>query len=373
MAGFSIDRPAGETADAQVAQGAGQTRRLGVVGLGGMAMAHIDGLLKLEGIAISAICDVQQTALDEVGERLGIPSERRHTDYSRLIADDAVDAVVSVTPNALHAEVMRLCLLAGKPFLSEKPFTRTFEEAEELNALFATHPVPAMIGFSYRYTPAFRLVKRMLDEGRIGAVRSFSIQYLQGWGAAVYKTPYVWRFDRNVTGTGTLGDLGAHMIDLAHYLFGTFEELSARLQTLIPERVDPRTGEMATVEVDDFASFQSLMTNGAAGLFQTTRNAIGSGNQLEVSIFGDEGTLMASTERPEEIAWIRVDAETGELVREIRRSPQRERLNQWQDFAAMLAGVPGPGLPDFAVGYENQRVLEAIVRSHEEKRTISLR
>ncbi|CAI6066363.1 Gfo/Idh/MocA family protein [Cohnella sp. JJ-181] len=373
MAGFSIDRPAGESVEALAAPGARQTRRLGVVGLGGMALAHIEGLRKLEGISISAICDVQQSALDQAGERFGIPAEHLHTDYGRLIADDAVDAVVSATPNALHAEVMRLCLLAGKPFLSEKPFTRTYEEAEELNALYATHPVPAMIGFSYRYTPAFRLAKRMLDEGRIGAVRSFSIQYLQGWGAAVYKTPFVWRFDRNVTGTGTLGDLGAHMVDLAHYLFGSFEELSARLQTLIPERIDPRTGEARAVEVDDFASFQSLMANGAAGLFQTTRNAVGSGNQLEASIFGDEGTLMASTERPEEVVWIRVDAETGELVRETRRSPQRERLTQWEDFAAMLNGEPGPGLPDFGAGYENQRVLEAIVRSHEEKRTISLR
>jgi len=349
-----------------------QTRRLGIVGLGGMAMAHIAGLGKLDGIAISALCDVQRTALDETGDRLGIPPERRYTDYGMLIADETVDAVVSVTPNALHAEIMRLCLLAGKPFLSEKPFTRTYEEAKELNRLYGTHPVSAMIGFSYRYTPAFRLARRMLEEGRIGAVRSFSIQYLQGWGAAVYNVPYAWRFDRNVTGTGTLGDLGAHMIDLAHYLFGTFEELSARLQTLIPERADPRTGEARAVEVDDFASFQALMSNGAAGTFQTTRNAIGSGNQLEVAVYGDEGTLLASTERPEELTWIRVDAASGELVRETRVVPKSVRRTQWEDFATMLAGEPGPGLPDFAAGYDNQRVLEAIVRSHEEKRTVSL-
>ncbi|MDG0809973.1 Gfo/Idh/MocA family protein [Cohnella rhizosphaerae] len=372
MAAFSLNDPAGIAAEDRGNRETTTVRKIGVIGLGGMAMAHIEGLGRLEGIAIAAICDVQPSALDQVGERLGIPPERRYTDYSRLIADETVGAVVSVTPNALHADVMRLCLLAGKPFLSEKPFTRTFEEAEELQALYESHPVPAMIGFSYRYTPAFRLAKRMLDEGRIGAVRSFSIQYLQGWGAAVYNTPYVWRFDRSVTGTGTLGDLGAHMVDLAHYLFGPFKELSARLQTLVPERLDPHTGEARKVEVDDFVSFQSLMTNAAAGLFQTTRNAVGSGNQLEVSIFGDEGTLMASTERPEEVLWIRVDAETGELVRETRRSPQRERLNQWEDFAALLAGSPGPGLPGFEAGYANQRVLEAIVRAHEEKRTVSL-
>lgn len=367
MAAFSVDNPV------DGGQASAARRRIGVVGLGGMAMAHIEGLGKLEGVVIAAICDVQPQALSEVGTRLGIPEERRYTDYAKLIADETVDAVVSVTPNALHAEVMRLCLLAGKPFLSEKPFTRTFEEAEELNALFRDHPVDAMIGFSYRYTPAFRLLKQMLDEGRIGAVRSFSIQYLQGWGASVYKTPYVWRFDRNVTGTGTLGDLGAHMIDLAHYWFGGFDELSARLQTLVPERIDPRTGEERAVEVDDFASFQALMTSGAAGLFQTTRNAIGSGNQLEAAVYGDEGTLLASTESPEELTWIRVDAETGDIVRETRRVPQSVRRSQWEDFAAMLAGTPGPGLPDFAAGYDNQRVLEAIVRSHEEKRTVSLR
>src|SRR5690606_24496122 len=128
-----------------------------------------------------------------------------------------------------------------------------------------------MIGFSYRYTPAFRLARQLIQAGKIGRVRTFSMQYLQGWGAAVYRQPYVWRFDKSVAGSGTLGELGSHMIDLAHFLFGRFQELSSQMATLIPERQRAGTDERAKVEVDDFVSFQAFMQNGTAGIFQTTR------------------------------------------------------------------------------------------------------
>ncbi|MBB6671334.1 Gfo/Idh/MocA family protein [Cohnella nanjingensis] len=348
------------------------TIRVGLIGLGSMAQAHVRELEKLPRFRIAAICDVQEAALAEWGERLSVDRTHRHADYRGLIADEEVDAVVSITPNVLHADIMAVCLAANKPFLSEKPFTRTFAEAAELLARYDAHPVSALIGFGYRYTPAFRFAREMLAEGRIGAVRSFSMQYLQGWGAAVYNVPYVWRFDKAVTGTGTLGDLGAHMIDLAHYLFGPFEELSARLQTLIPERKSLSSDEMLEVEVDDFASFQARMTGGAAGIFQTSRNCIGSGNQLEVSIYGDLGTLHASTLAQEQVIWIRLDPDTGELSEQKLQVPSRARRALWEDFAEMLSGESADGLPDFRAGYENQKVLEAIVRSHEAKRTVAL-
>ncbi|MCC3377205.1 Gfo/Idh/MocA family protein [Cohnella sp. REN36] len=349
-----------------------ETIRIGLIGLGDMARAHLRELEKLPQFRVKAICDVRAEELASWGERLGIDPARRHADYAGLIADEEVDAIVSITPNALHAPIMAACLAAGKPFLSEKPFTRTFDEATELLAQYKRNPIAALIGFGYRYTPAFRFARDQLAAGRIGEVRSFSMQYLQGWGSAVYDVPYVWRFDKAVTGTGTLGDLGAHMVDLAHYLFGPFDELSARLQTLIPARRSASSGEMQTVEVDDFASFQARMAGGAAGIFQTSRNCIGSGNQLEVSIYGDLGTLHASTLAQEQLVWIRLDPDTGELSEQKLQVPARVRRALWEDFAALLGGAEPDGVPDFRAGYENQRVLEAIVRSHEAKRTVAL-
>lgn len=346
--------------------------RVGLIGLGGMANAHINGLKNIPEIVISAICDVQESALTKFGEQLGVPDGKRFTDFRQLIQDPEVDAVISVTPNIVHAEIMKACIEAGKPFLSEKPFTMTLEEAEEVKASFDKMPVPSMIGFSYRYTPAFRFARELLQQGKIGKVRSFSVQYLQGWGSVVYNVPFLWRFDKAMTGTGTLGDLGAHMIDLAHYLFGPFQELAAFMETLIPERKSVSSDQFVKVEVDDFASFQARMDNGALGIFQTTRNAIGSGNQLEISIYGDEGTLHASTLNPDQLIWIYVDGETGELAENKLTVPGRVRLSQWEDFAQLLSGTPTDGLPDFTAGYENQRVLEAVIRASASKRTVSM-
>lgn len=346
--------------------------RIGLIGLGGMAESHIREIAKCGGAEVAAICDVNAEALVRVGERLAVPPERQYGSYRQLIADSGVDAVVSVTPNHVHAEIVEACLLAGKPFMAEKPFTRTFGEAERLLKLYEREPVPCMIGFSYRYTPAFRYVRELILTGKIGAVRHFFVQYLQGWGAEPYETAYSWRFDKPISGTGTLGDLGSHMIDMARYLIGEFAELSAQLGTIVRERQERPSGQLRQVEVDDFASFQARMNDGALGVFQTSRNAIGSGNQHEVSVYGELGTLHASTERPEEIVWIRGEEKNGYSSRTIIRVPESVKTTQWADFIGLLNGSPGDRLPVFLDGYRNQQVLDAVIRSDAERRSVSL-
>ncbi|MDF2649256.1 MAG: gfo/Idh/MocA family oxidoreductase [Paenibacillus sp.] len=345
--------------------------RIGLIGLGGMAQAHIRWLTAEGRFELIAVNDVNTEVLDKVGEQLGIPTDKRYSNFVRLIEDPDVDAVVSVTPNHVHADIVRACLQACKPFMAEKPFTRVFEEAVPLLELYEQQPVPAMIGFSYRYTPAFRYARELVREGKLGAVRSFSIQYLQGWGAAQYNTPYVWRFNKEITGTGTLGDLGSHMIDMARFLFGEFQELSAQLHTVISERLDPLTGKMVKIEVDDFASFQARMTGDVMGVFQTTRNAIGSGNQHEVSIYGDNGTIHASTQEQDRLIWIR-EEESGQLAKISLEVPKQCKVAQYSDFLAMLEGSVSDGFPGFMDGYRNQEVLDAIVRASELKITIHL-
>jgi predicted dehydrogenase len=344
--------------------------RIGLIGLGGMAQAHIRQAAETGRFAFVAASDVNAEALAKVGDQLGIAQDKRYADFVRLIEDPDVDVVVSVTPNHVHADVVRACLRANKPFMAEKPFTRVFEETVPLLELYDQQPVPCMIGFSYRYTPAFRYARELVHEGKLGAIRSFSLQYLQGWGAAQYNVPYVWRFNKDITGTGTLGDLGSHMIDMARFLFGEFEELSAQLHTIIPERPDPVTGNMVKIEVDDFASFQARMTGDVMGVFQTTRNAIGSGNQHEVSIFGDIGTLHASTLDPDQVVWIH--EEDGLLAKKTLEVPKRCKTSQWSDFLAMLEGSEPDGLPGLIDGYRNQEVLDAIIKASETKTVVRL-
>jgi len=346
-----------------------KTHRIGLIGLGGMAHSHLNWIKELERFEIVAISDINLSALEQFGERLSIDNSKRYSDYKQLIDDEDVEAVVSVTPNNIHADIMAACIEACKPFLGEKPFTRTIEEARQVFEQFQQKPIPAMIGFSYRYTPAFRYIRELIKQGSIGEVRSFSIQYLQGWGTA--KTPYIWRFDKEITGTGTLGDLGSHMIDMARFLFGEFKGLSAQMKTIIPERIHPETKQLMQVEVDDYASFQARMTGDVMGIFHTTRNAVGSGNQHEVSVYGDFGTLHASTVNPDQIIWIKEEA-PDQFVKQIIDVPQQHKLKQYEQFLALLDGTADETLPTVEDGYRNQQVLEAIVQSSEQKTVIEL-
>jgi predicted dehydrogenase len=348
-----------------------RTFRVGIIGLGGMAHAHIKGVQTLGDCEIAALCDVDATRLKQAGDKLGIGSEHLYTDYRKLISDAAVDSIISVTPNQLHAEVIEACIQAGKPILSEKPFTLTYEEALRVKAVYEKNPIPSMIGFSYRYTPAFRMARRLVQEGRIGKVRTFFVQYLQGWGSPLYDAPYVWRFDKQASGTGALGDLGSHMIDLAHFIVGKFQTVSSMMETIVPERRSME-GDIHKVEVDDYASFQARMASGALGLFQTSRVAIGSDNQLEITLYGDTGTIRASTVDADHLVWIYRDDQTGQVAELKLRVGSGDRLSQWQDYHRMLTGTADETLPDLASGYENQRVIEAIVRSNVTRRTVDI-
>ncbi|OIJ17473.1 oxidoreductase [Anaerobacillus alkalilacustris] len=347
--------------------------KVGIIGVGKMAQAHISGLTAVPEFTITSICDIDEKKLNRVGNQLNLSQEFRFTDFRDLINSNEVDVVVSVTPNDIHASVLEYCIEKNKPILAEKPFTLNYEEAKQLSEKYKVNPIPCMVGFSYRYTPAFRFVKELLELGKIGQVRSFSIQYLQGWGSLPYKVPYVWRFNKDVTGTGTLGDLGSHMIDMAHYLFGSFNEISGQLESFVTQRKSLETDEIVEFEIDDFASFQARMENGLVGIFQTSRNAIGSGNQHEVSIYGDKGTLHASTVSGENVVWIHIDEDTGEIVEKNLKVPNRVKVSEWDDFANMLSGSPSPGFPDFMTGFTNQQVLEAVIQSNKVKKTVVVR
>lgn len=349
--------------------------RIGIVGLGGMANEHMRHMEKLEAVRVTALCDKNQDAVDRMAAKLGIDPTHLHTDYSALIADAEVDAVLSITPNDVHYEILKCCLQHNKPFMTEKPFTRTYEEAHELLKQYQATPVQGMVGFSYRYIPSFRYARDLIRSGELGVIRSVFVQYLQSWGVPMFNTPMNWRYERQITGTGALGDLGSHMVDAARFLIGEFEEVAALLNTFIHRRPDPRTGGEGIVDVDDFAGFLASLTGGVSGVFQTSRNAYGSGNQLEVMIYGDLGTIKVNCENPEQLTLIRQQTGTDNpwmSVTEDRRVPSPYVIGQMQDFVDMLRGNVREELADLPDGYENQRVLEAIFRAANEKRTVSL-
>jgi predicted dehydrogenase len=344
----------------------------GFVGLGVMATVHMNSLRRFSDVAIVAGCDPHADTASKFAEEAGLPAEKIYSDYEQLVHDPDVDVIICVTPNNTHAAIIRSCIEAGKPFMAEKPFTRTFDEAAELMALIEQKPVMNMIGFSYRYNPQFRYAQELIQSGKLGKIHHVFIQYLQGWGAAPVKMPFIWRFDEPVTGTGTLGDLGSHMIDMARFLIGEFVEVSGRLATFIHEREDTATGQMRPVFVDDFASFNAVLGDEVSAVFQTSRNAIGSGNQHEAHIYGDQGTIVVSSENEETITYIHYDSEQDQPVREQLVVPKEGGVNQWDEFMKVLRGGSSSVITTVVDGYLNQQVMEAIVASSRDKKVITL-
>src|SRR5690554_2994197 len=144
---------------------------VGIIGLGGMAYAHRHAISKLSSLRIVAICDVNAQLLEAIGEQEGVSEEKRYQDMEALVADPAVDAVISIVPNHLHAKVIQTCIRYQKPIMTEKPFTLNFEEAEQLLSMYEKEPIRCMVGFSYRYIPSFRYAKQLMEENTIGKIR----------------------------------------------------------------------------------------------------------------------------------------------------------------------------------------------------------
>ncbi|MGY1988672.1 Gfo/Idh/MocA family protein, partial [Blastococcus sp. SYSU DS0669] len=194
-------------------------------------------------------------------------------------------------------------LEAGKHVLCEKPLANTVAEAEamaEAAAKAATRGVRSMVGFTYRRVPAIGLARKLVAEGRIGEVRHVRAQYLQDW-IADPSAPMSWRLEKDKAGSGALGDIGAHVVDLTQYITGqTLTGVSAALETFVTERPLPaESGKLGgvggagtgQVTVDDAAAFLARFTGGALGVFEATRFALGRKNGIRIEVNGSAGSL----------------------------------------------------------------------------------
>jgi predicted dehydrogenase len=238
------------------------------------------------------------------------------TDWRRLIERDDIDLIDICTPGNTHAEIAIAALEAGKHVLCEKPLANSVEEAELMAAAAdaaAARGVYSMCGFSYRRTPALALAKRMVDAGRLGRIRQVRAQYLQDWLSDA-DAPLTWRLDKSKSGSGALGDIGAHSIDAAQWITGlNITGVSALLETFVKDRPlagdfvglggHGATGEDAErgpVTVDDAAIFSARFEGGASddgssagpiGVFEATRFALGRKNAMRLELNGTLGSL----------------------------------------------------------------------------------
>jgi predicted dehydrogenase len=225
------------------------------------------------------------------------------TSWREVIDRDDVDLVDICTPGDTHAEIAVAALEAGKHVLCEKPLANSVAEAEEMTAAAeraAAQGVRAMVGFTYRRVPAIALARSLVADGRLGEVRHVRAQYLQDW-LVDPEAPLSWRLDKARAGSGALGDIGAHVVDLTQHILGdSIHEVSGQLETFVKERpvATGSSGLTATggpergpVTVDDAAVFLARFAGGALGVFEATRFATGRKNAIRIEVNGSQGSL----------------------------------------------------------------------------------
>jgi predicted dehydrogenase len=239
------------------------------------------------------------------------------TDWRAVVERPDIDIVDICTPGDSHEEIALAALAAGKHVLCEKPLANTVPEAERMAAAAreaAARGIVSMCGFSYRRTPAVALMQQIVAEGVLGDIRHVRAQYLQDW-ISDPEAPLTWRLDKEKAGSGSLGDIGAHIIDSAQWVTDSLiTAVSAQLRTFVTSRPvlgdsvglggrGAAGGERGPVTVDDAAAFTASFDNGALGVFEATRMALGRRNANRIEVNGSTGSIAFDFERMNELEY----------------------------------------------------------------------
>jgi len=394
---------------------------VGMVGYAFMGRAHSQAWRTVDRVfdlplrpRLAAICGRDRAATEAAAGRLGWAAAE--TDWRALIARDDVQLIDIAAPGSVHAPIAIAALRAGKHVLCEKPLANTLAEAERMSAAAdAAFPsgARAMVGFNYRRVPALTLARRLVEQGRIGTLRHVRAVYLQDW-LVDPDSPLTWRMQAEQAGSGALGDLGAHIVDLARFLTGDeIAGVSALSATFVEERPlldgpgnEPEDGpgdgsgtadasgpdgtkaadearRTGRVTVDDAVVFTARFESGALGSFEATRYAAGRKNGLRIELNGSAGSLAFDLERLNELEFYDGDdtdgGSTGGFRRILVTEPEHPYLSGWwppghtlgwehtftnqaRDLLTAIADGGQPA-PSFADGLAVQRVLDAVARS----------
>jgi predicted dehydrogenase len=295
---------------------------VGLVGYKFMGRAHSNAYRQLPRFfdvdpvpRMAAICGRDEAGVREAAGSLGW--ESHETDYRRLIERDDVGLVDVVTPGNTHRDIVLAALGAGKHVICEKPLANSLAEAEEMLAAAREAGTINTVCFNYRRAPAVQLAKKLIDEGRLGTIRHWRATYLQDF-IMDPQFPLIWRLKKELAGSGALGDIGAHSVDLAQFLLGGISEVVGMMETFVKERpleeasaggglLASGGAETGEVTVDDAAAFLARFENGAMGTFEATRFAAGRRNKNAFEINGSKGSVAFNLERMNELEVFFVD------------------------------------------------------------------
>jgi len=342
---------------------------------------------------LAAICGRDGNAVAEAARRYGYA--RSYTDWRDMLEDETVELFDNGGPNDMHAEPCIAAAEAGKHVLCEKPLGRTAEESKAMLDAVEKAGVKHMVAFNYRFVPAIRQVRELIDSGALGRIYHYRAVYLQEWIMPHYGTPKVWRLDKDQAGSGALGDLGAHIIDLAHYLVGDIGSVGALATTFIQERQLPDGSAAVPVNVDDAFVATVEFSNGALGTLEATRFAAGRKNHQVIEINGEKGSIRFNLERFNELEvfWIEdAPKETQGFHRVLVTESHHPFWENWWPHGHIIGwehtfvheithlldcivndGDVAPHGATFQDGYRAAIVCDAILESADKRRQVDIR
>ena len=390
-----------------------KTKNIGVVGAGFMGKAHCVALSNMPKLFTDApyvpvfktVCDIVPEIAEDFKERFSF--EKACTDYMDIINDPEIDIVCVCTPNDSHAEISIAALKAGKHVICEKPIATKTEDAKamaEAAEEAAKKGIVSMCGYQYRRVPAIDEAKKIIESGRLGEITNVRAQYLQSWSADP-RSPLSWRFVKETAGAGTLGDIFTHALDIAQYLAGNVTDVVSMVKTYIKERPVQEGGvdllgtvklgddaKKQVVDVDDEVSILCNFDSGAIGSVEATRMAWGRNNYLTVEVHGTKGSLTWNYERLNEleVCYGMEDNDGERGFRKIYTGPANPHGDvTWNipgmnigygelkaieayEFAKAVVGGYQP-TTNFTVGYQLDRVCEAVLESNEKKAWVQVK
>ncbi|MCD1267015.1 Gfo/Idh/MocA family protein [Shinella sumterensis] len=339
------------------------------------------------------VVDVTDGMAEEARRRYGF--EEASSDWRAVVNRPDVDVVDICTPNNVHAEIAIAAAKAGKHIICEKPLARTVEEARAMHDAVKAAGVIHMVAFNYRRTPAVALAKTYIEEGRIGRILNFRGTYLQDWSADP-DSPLSWRFQKKIAGSGSVGDIATHVVDLAHYLVGPIAEVNALTTTYNKTRPLQQSGvdklgaaekakdaERGEVDVDDEVVSMLKFEGGAIGSLEATRNAYGRNNFITLEIHGTKGSIHFNYERRDELQVMFADDPADSRgFRTVYTGPahpygnglwpipglgigySETKIVECYDFFSAIAKNRQPS-PNFEDGLKTELVADALIRSGE--------
>ena len=346
--------------------------RIGIVGLR-MGAFMLEKLAAHPRAVVVALCDPATDRIISLGDQYGVPG--RYADYETMLDAEHLDGVCVSTPNRLHAPMVETALRRGLHVICEKPFTLNTADATRLLALAREKGVTHAVNFSNRTNPAVHFVQRQIASGVLGRVYQARFAYLQDWLADA-DFPYSWKMSKAESGSGALGDIGSHVLDLGRLLLGEVRSVSARLVTATRERARP-DGSVGIVDVDDVADLQIDFVSGTCGQVSASRVARGYRDYRRVELYGERASLIL------EIDWglirvLRADETSvaqGEGFREVFAYDAREWSSIWGGNTAAWVDAASAGrqmTPSFEDAVRCQEIVDAASVSATERRWVDL-